>query len=801
MSRFFKVVGHRGMRSLYPENTIISFMAAIEAGVDALEFDVHPTLDRKLVITHDDTIERCSNGTGAVHNLTFEQIRALDFGSWKGSEFIGTRIPTLEETLDAICNSSPSVEILIELKENDEACALAVLDELRRRNLFDRTIVLSFWANLIKMLHFAEPRLRVQGFPMEVFSQKESDAYEWLHRLCIWFKQITPAKVKAFHDLGIEVDVCPVDTEAQLDAITNCDVDTITTNAPDLIMPLLRQKGLRPPELPKHYTAWRLHGAGMKQLRCEELPLPEPKPKEILVRIDAVGLCFSDVKIIRLGATHPKLWWNNLDERPLVPGHEAVMTVVKTGSEIPLKYAPGQRFLIQCDIYINGRSCAYGYGMDGAYASYGLIDSRVWQGEQQSYLLDFPDNLSAVATALIEPWSCVRGSYRIQHRATPHPRGKILIAGMPGSQQIYQAGSLLKASHPQKVSTWNLSPDAVQELESELETPIEILIDLPDNELFDDVFCCNLTNPTVVEKVATLVSRGGIVTFLGQTPTERCKIDVGSLHYQNRYYQGIIEGDLSSAYLLERRTGIKPGGNVWFLGGAGAMGQMHVELAISSASAPTKVLVTDLDPERLDQLEKRLKSKAKTCGIFLKFLNPSQLSEQDFREQLHNFAPEGFDDVVCLAPRAENVTQVTEYLNKGALVNLFAGIPAGETALLPIHDIVEHAVRFTGSSGSTFDDMVDTLQSATAGEFKPQFALAAIGGMNALQEGLEAVANGRFPGKIAILPGCPNLPLTALGDLGTLDSRLPGTLDTDGCYTKETEKMLEEIWGEANEPA
>ncbi len=796
MPRFFKVVGHRGMPSRYPENTIASFVAAIEAGVDALEFDVHLTSDRRMVITHDDKIDRCSNGAGMVRDHSFAELRALDFGSWKGPEFAGTLIPTFAETLDAICEKSSSVEILIELKEDDEACARAVLGELRRRNLFDRAIVLSFYANLLKMLHREEPRLRVQGFRLEEFHRREPDVYDWLHRLCIWRKAITAAEIERFHGLGIEVDVCPVDDAGQLDEIAALDVDTVTTNAADVLMPLLRERGLRPPQLPARYTAWRLRGAGMEQLGKETLPLPEPGPEEMLVRVDAVGLCFSDVKIIRAGAAHPKLWWNNLDERPLVPGHEAVLTVVKTGSAVPLRYAPGQRFLIQCDIYIRGRSCAYGYGMDGAYASCGLIDARVWRGEGRSYLLDFPEALSAVATALIEPWSCVRGSYRIAHRAAPLSGGRLLVAAMPGDTRIRRAGELFQSARPAEISAWNLSAEAAGAVERELGVPVRRLESLPEDGRFDDIVCCDLTAPAAVEQAAALAARDGVVSFLGRTPDERCRIDVGALHYQNRYYQGAEDGDFSTPYRTERRTGLRPGGCAWFPGGAGAMGQMHVELAIGAEDGPSRILVSDLDDRRIARLAKRLAPVAAARNVKLEFLNPAALGPEAFSGRLRAFAPEGFDDVVLLVPNAAAVEHSAGFLRDKALVNLFAGIPAGETAPLPIRDIVERGVRFTGSSGSTFDDMADTLRAAAAGEFHPQCALAAIGGMNALKEGLEAVAAGRFPGKTAILPGCPELPLTALTDLGRLDPALPATLDENGNYTKATEALLIAKWGE-----
>lgn len=801
MPRFFKVVGHRGMRSRYPENTIPSFLAAIDAGVDALEFDVYPTSDRRLVITHDPNIDRCSNGSGPVVEHSFEELRALDFGSWKGPEFAGTRIPTLEETLDAITGRSSTLEILIELKADDERCALAVLDEIRRRRLQDRTIVLSFYANLLKLLHQEEPALRVQGFRLEDFRRPEPDVYDYLHRLCIWRHAIDAEAVKRFHEMGIEVDVCPVDDAEQLDAITELDVDTITTNAPDVIMPLLRERGLRPPRLPKTYTAWRLHGTGMEQFWKEELPLPEPGPEEMLVRVDAVGLCFSDIKIIRAGASHPKLWWNNLDERPLVPGHEAVLTVMKTGGAVPLRYAPGQKFLIQCDIYLKGRSCAYGYGMDGAYARYGLIDARVWRGEGRSYLLDFPESLSGVATALIEPWSCVRGSYRIGHRTAPLAGGRTLIAAMPDDREIYRAGELFRESRPAEIAAWNLSDAAVKALEQELDLPVKRLQALPEQESFDDIFCCNLVSKSLLEAAAALAGRGGVVNFLGRVPRECCRIDVGALHYQNRYYQGASSGELSSLYRSARRTGLKPGGRAWFPGGAGAMGQMHVELALTAPDGPSEILVSDIDNGRISHLAERLAPRAAALGRKLEFLNPVELGPERFAERLSAFAPQGFDDVVLLIPNAAAVEQAAGFLNDGALVNLFAGIPAGETAPLPIQAIVERQVRFTGSSGSSFDDMADTLRAAAAGEFQPQCALAAIGGMDALKEGLEAVAAGRFPGKTAILPGCPKLPLTALSELGRLDPDLPATLDEHGNYTRATEAMLLAKWGEENAEA
>ncbi|MBP5531339.1 MAG: hypothetical protein J6Y54_04850, partial [Lentisphaeria bacterium] len=314
-------------------------------------------------------------------------------------------------------------------------------------------------------------------------------------------------------------------------------------------------------------------------------------------------------------------------------------------------------------------------------------------------------------------------------------------------------------------------------------------------EKFDDIFCLDMTHASLVRHAAELAARFGMVNFIGRTPEESCPIDVGALHYQNRYYQGGASRDLSAPYRDAKRNTIKPGGAAWFPGGAGAMGQMHVELAVTAAEPPAKIMVTDLDDRRIAHLQKRLAERAKKRGIEFRCLNPAKLSEDEYAQILHDFAPAGFDDVVVLVPRADVVSFAAKFLSDGALVNMFAGIPAGEAAKLSVRDIAKHNVRYIGSSGSTFDDMADTLRAGAEGEFQPVAALAAVGGMNALKQGLEAVAAGSFCGKTAILPQCPDLPLTEVDKLGELDPELPGTLDADGNYTIATEKMLLEKWG------
>lgn len=93
---------HRGAMGSHPENTLIAFREAVKAGAHMIEFDVRQTKDKKLVVLHDATVDRTTNGTGNVADLTLEEIKQLDAGSWKSTEFEGERIPTLHETLSVV---------------------------------------------------------------------------------------------------------------------------------------------------------------------------------------------------------------------------------------------------------------------------------------------------------------------------------------------------------------------------------------------------------------------------------------------------------------------------------------------------------------------------------------------------------------------------------------------------------------------------------------------------------------------------------------------------------------------------
>lgn len=134
------VAAHRGAKRLAPENTISAFDKALSMGAAALELDTHLTSDGRVVVVHDGHVDRTTDGSGPVRSLTALDVAALDAGSWHSPEFIGERIPTLEQVLEL---TKGRARLNIELKSASRD-AVPVIDLVRRHNAFDRSLVMSF---------------------------------------------------------------------------------------------------------------------------------------------------------------------------------------------------------------------------------------------------------------------------------------------------------------------------------------------------------------------------------------------------------------------------------------------------------------------------------------------------------------------------------------------------------------------------------------------------------------------------------------------------------------------------------
>ncbi len=141
-----KVIAHRGGSHLAPENTMAAFKNAIKLGVDMIEIDVEQTIDSVVVVIHDATVDRTTNGTGAVDTLTWEYVKSLNASqSWKGNNHKNEKISTLDEVLELL--KGTGVTLLIEIKEGSErypGIEKRTVDAIQRFNAYSWTIVQSF---------------------------------------------------------------------------------------------------------------------------------------------------------------------------------------------------------------------------------------------------------------------------------------------------------------------------------------------------------------------------------------------------------------------------------------------------------------------------------------------------------------------------------------------------------------------------------------------------------------------------------------------------------------------------------
>jgi len=133
-----QIIAHRGSSVDRPENTLTSTLRAIEAGATAVEVDVRATHDGRLVLSHDATLDRTTDGTGLISEKTLEEIRRLDAGSWFDKRYAGERMPTLDEVL-AVCRSK--IDVLLDLKETGDDYARRVVEVVKKHGEPARTIV------------------------------------------------------------------------------------------------------------------------------------------------------------------------------------------------------------------------------------------------------------------------------------------------------------------------------------------------------------------------------------------------------------------------------------------------------------------------------------------------------------------------------------------------------------------------------------------------------------------------------------------------------------------------------------
>src|SRR5580765_5553810 len=227
--------------------------------------------------------------------------------------------------------------------------------------------------------------------------------------------------------------------------------------------------------IPQKQRAVQLVGPDQLQVN-ESKAVFEPGPHQVLGRVEVVGLCFSDLKLLKQFSGHarksgvasgidPKALLEMPNyvpgDKPTVPGHETVIRIAKVGPGVT-RYKVGERYLVQTDyrwLPTSSSASAFGYNFEGALQEYVLIDDRVVTAPNgESMLIPVPKDLSASALALCEPWACVEDAYVDQQRQKLKADGKLLVVGEAKVDPKQLSNLFTRYGKPADV-TWKTAAD------------------------------------------------------------------------------------------------------------------------------------------------------------------------------------------------------------------------------------------------------------------------------------------------------------------------------------------------------
>jgi glycerophosphoryl diester phosphodiesterase len=153
------VIGHRGAAGEAPENTLASFQLALTQGADGIELDIHLSKDGEIMVCHDPTIDRTTNGNGYIVEMDAAEIKRYDAGGWFSEQYAGERIPTLAEVFDLV---PEHIMINIEIKYAYQGqLETQLLDFLRKRNRLDHVVISSFDHKCMQRIKEAEPSVNI----------------------------------------------------------------------------------------------------------------------------------------------------------------------------------------------------------------------------------------------------------------------------------------------------------------------------------------------------------------------------------------------------------------------------------------------------------------------------------------------------------------------------------------------------------------------------------------------------------------------------------------------------------------
>ena len=281
------VIAHRGASAYAPENTLAAFELAIEQGADWFELDTHMSADYEIICIHDATVDRTTDGTGAVRDMTIEELKALDAGSWKDEAYAGERLPTLGEALDL---AKGRIGVYVELKPIDDdgplethlmsiasdrtqllphhasrvlslieasgshnyEMTVRAIQKIRERNMQDQVVIQSFSPIICATVRAMAPNIPAEY--LGAYDPEQPGAWlvflRWTeligpHGVNLNYTHMTQEQLQMFQNRGQSVAVWTVNDPDAMRRMAEWGVDGIITDYPDICIDVLREMGRR----------------------------------------------------------------------------------------------------------------------------------------------------------------------------------------------------------------------------------------------------------------------------------------------------------------------------------------------------------------------------------------------------------------------------------------------------------------------------------------------------------------------------------------------------------------------------
>jgi glycerophosphoryl diester phosphodiesterase len=238
-----RVFAHRGAMGYAPENTFAAFELALKQGADVIEFDVHLSADQQVVVIHDETLERTTNGHGIVGETTLADLKKLDAGSWRGAEFAGQKIPTLDEVL-AWARGRCNLDIEIKADpEPYEGLERIVVDLIHQHTMQDEVLVISFDHRVVQRVKSLAPDLATGILyncrPVDPLALARMAGADAIMPTCDFCDEETIARA---HEAGLSVNSWATSDTSVMAKLIARGVDSICSNHPDRVVGVIRRQ-------------------------------------------------------------------------------------------------------------------------------------------------------------------------------------------------------------------------------------------------------------------------------------------------------------------------------------------------------------------------------------------------------------------------------------------------------------------------------------------------------------------------------------------------------------------------------